>query len=310
MTRLLAIFSLILLSCSRSVIEKKDQTIARVNGEPIALREFMLNFEQLRGEQDEISMKNPKLIEQLKIRALNEAIVMILLRQEAFKKQLKIAKEEVEGRLANWKDGYPPGGFEEMLRNQNTTEDFLKKRIEDQLLIEKLSAELFGRETLVSDEEIKKYHKQHEKEFYRPERVHVFQIVVPTREEAEKIRQEILSGKISFQSAARQYSLSPDATKGGDLGFFARNEKIEAFNEAFSLTVGAISKPIQSRYGVHLLKVVERQLAKKLNFNEAKNDIVKTLRKLKEAQAYKEWITKLLKDGDIYRNESIFNSTS
>jgi parvulin-like peptidyl-prolyl isomerase len=306
---LISVFSIfVAAACTKTAPDPKSQIIARVNGEPVFLPEFLVNFQQLKSEQDEISQKNPKLIEQLKTRALNEAIVMNLLRQEAAKTQVRIAKEEVEGRLANWKDSYFPGGFEEMLRKRNTSEDYLKKRIEDQLLVEKVSSQLFAAETLVSDEEIKNYFKIHESELYRPEKVHVFQIVVPTKEEAEKIRQEVISGKTTFESAARQYSLSPDATKGGDLGFFAKNEKIAAFNEAFSLTVGSISRPIQSRYGIHLLKVVEKQTSKKLNFNEAKNDIVSRLKRVKEVKIYKEWATKLLKDGEIYRNEVLFTS--
>jgi hypothetical protein len=293
-------------SCTRSPTAAKELVLAKVNNEPISLKEFLVNFQQLKGEQDEISQKNPKLLEQLKTRALNEVIIISLLRQEASKRKLRIAKEEVEGRLANWKEGYPPGGFEEMLRKQNTTEDFLKKRIEDQLLIEKITSELFASETRVADEEMNTYYKAHQEDFTRSERVHVMQILVPTRPEAEKIRQEVVAAKITFESAARQYSQSPDASKGGDLGFFARNEKITAFNEAFTLPVGTISKPIQSPYGFHLLKTIDKEPAKKLNFNEAKSDIVKALKRMKEVRVYKEWITKLLKDGEIYRNEALF----
>lgn len=295
-----------MVACTRRAPDPREQVVARVNGEPISQQEFLLGFHQLKGEQDEISQKNPKLMEQLKTRALNEIIIMNLIRREATKKQIRIAKEEVDSRLANWKDGYPPGGFEEMLRKSSTTEDYLKKRIEDQLLIEKVTGALFTSETRVSDEEMKKYYAEHQDEFYRQEKVHVYQIVVPTKEEAEKIRRDILDSKLTFESAARQHSLSPDAAKGGDLGFFAKNEKISAFNEAFNLSIGTVSRPIQSRYGVHLLKVVEKQPAKKLAFNDARNDIVDALKRLKEVKIYKEWVTKLLKDGEIYRNELLF----
>lgn len=307
---LLIVCFCLLSGCQTSPTDPKEQVLLRVNGEPVFLHDFLLNYKQLKAEHDEISQKDPQMIEQLKTRALNEVIIISILRHEASKRQLRIAREEVEGRLSNWKDGYPPGGFEEMLKKQNTTEDFLKKRIEDQLLIEKITEVVFGPETLVSDEEIKKYHKQHENEFNRPERVHAFQIVVPTVEEADKIRQEILSSKMTFESAARQYSLSPDAAKGGDLGFFSKNEKIAAFNEAFNLAIGTISKPTRSRYGVHLIKVVEKQPARKLGFNEAKNDIVKALKRAKEVKVYKEWVTKLLKDGEIYKNEALYASVS
>jgi len=305
-------FSLFLGGCFKVQSDSQDRVIARVNGESVPLREFQVNFLQLKSEQDEIAQKNLKLLDDLKVRALNEVIIITLIRQEANKRKVVVAKEEVEGRLANWKDSYPVGGWDEMLRKQNTSEDFLRRRIEDQLLIEKVTTELFAAETRVSDEEMKKFFKTNEHEFTRPERVHVHQILLTVEGEElpQKIRQEILSGKITFESAARKYSQSPDAAKGGDLGFFAKNEKLPAFNEAFALPVGAISKPIKSRFGFHLLKVVEKQLSKKLSFEEAREDITKQLRRGKEVKIYREWVSKLLKDGAIFRNEALFASVS
>ena len=299
---------IVLIGCSSKPEEKNKAVLATANGDPIFYSDFMAVYLQLKAEQDDISQKNPKIIEQLKTRALNETIILNLIRQEASKHQLRVGKEQVENRLGNWKDGYPPGGFEEMLKKQNSTESQLKQRIEDQLLVEKITTSLFSEETLVPDEEVKSYFQSHQKDFVEPERVHAFQIVVPTKEEADKIRQEIMTGKISFESAARARSLSPDSIKGGDLGFFAKNEKIDAFNEAFNLKINALSKPISSRYGFHILKVVEKKPSKRLSFNEAKSEIVKFLKKEKEAKVYKEWVGKLLKDGEIYKNENLFNS--
>ena len=98
--------------------------------------------------------------------------------------------------------------------------------------------------------------------------------------------------------------------RGGDLGFFARNEKIAAFNAAFSLVVGTLSQPVQSPYGVHLLKVVEKEPSKKLALTEARDEIIKALKRAKEVKVYKEWVTKLLKDGEIYKNEAVFDTFS
>lgn len=311
--RKLLFFSIVLLlfglGCTTQVENQKNIILAKANGDPIYLSDFLTLYQQLKAEQDDISQKNPKIIDGLKTRALNEAIILVLVRQEAAKQQIRIGKERVENRLSDWKDGYPPGGFEELLKKQNTTEAILKQRIEDQLLIEKITETLFANETLIPDEEVKTYFNQHSKEFLQPEKVHVFQIVVPTTGEAEKIRQEILSGKTSFESAARAQSMSPDSSKGGDLGFFAKNEKIDAFNEAFNLQLNTVSKPISSRFGVHLLKVVEKKPAKRLQFNEAKAEIVNKLKKEKQARVYREWVTKILKDGEIQRNETVYQAT-
>ena len=59
-----------------------------------------------------------------------------------------------------------------------------------------------------------------------------------------------------------------------------------------------------------IIKVVEKQPKKVLSFNEAKDDIVKAVKRLKEVKVYKEWVTKLLKDSEIYRNEALFAVTT
>ena len=92
---------------------------------------------------DENSRNNHKILERVKTRALNELVTMKLLHLEAKKHNISIPREEVEGRLGNWKEGYPPGGFEKMLKKQNATEAFLKIRIEEQILIEKTHRKTF-----------------------------------------------------------------------------------------------------------------------------------------------------------------------
>lgn len=296
-------------SCTRSPLDS-GSIIAKVNGEAVMADEFHQNFRQLLVDYDNISKENPRILKQLKLRALNECVIMTLLRQEGAKRNLRIAPAEVESRLANWKDSFPSGTFEKMLKEQNRSEEFLKKRIADQILIERILEEFFAGETLVSDEEMKNYYAKHQNEFFRPVRAHVLQILVPTREEAEKIRAEISTEQVTFESAARKYSLSPDAAKGGDLGFFAKNEKIAAFNVAFNLSTGQISQPIQSSFGFHLLKVIDKEPSKKLAFLEAREEIQKVLKKSKEVLVYKDWLVKLLKDSEIYQNDVVFESIS
>ncbi|HTM53568.1 MAG TPA: peptidylprolyl isomerase [Pirellulales bacterium] len=76
---------------------------------------------------------------------------------------------------------------------------------------------------------------------------------------AEQIRQEIESGKISFEEAAKKYSAGPSRDQGGDLGFFPRYGVMndEFGRAAFALKEGEISKPVPSGFGVHLIRVTE-----------------------------------------------------
>jgi parvulin-like peptidyl-prolyl isomerase len=74
---------------------------------------------------------------------------------------------------------------------------------------------------------------------------------------AEKIRQGIESGKITFEQAAARFSVAPSRTKGGDIGAFPRRGVMhDAFAKAaFELEPGQVSKPVATPFGVHLIRV-------------------------------------------------------
>lgn len=81
-------------------------------------------------------------------------------------------------------------------------------------------------------------------------------ILVSSQEEAIKIKNDIETGKMTFEQAAMRYSTCPSAQNGGDLGYFGRNRMVVPFERAaFSLPVGMISDPVKTQFGYHLIKV-------------------------------------------------------
>lgn len=85
-------------------------------------------------------------------------------------------------------------------------------------------------------------------------------ILVKKRKDALAIRKDILDGKISFEDAAKQYSLCPTGPRGGDLGYFNRKRMDQQFTDrAFDLKIGEISEPVGTKFGWHLIKVVDKR---------------------------------------------------
>lgn len=81
-------------------------------------------------------------------------------------------------------------------------------------------------------------------------------ILVSSKDEATKLRQEIVDGKIDFATAAKEYSKCPSGQNGGDLGFFGKGVMVPEFETAaFSLKVGEVSQPVQTQFGWHLIEV-------------------------------------------------------
>ena len=80
------------------------------------------------------------------------------------------------------------------------------------------------------------------------------------RDELNELRERILKGE-SFSMLAKLYSQDPgSASKGGELGFFERGRMVKEFEvAAVSLKPGEVSSVIETKYGYHLIQLIERR---------------------------------------------------
>ncbi|MCF8383940.1 MAG: peptidylprolyl isomerase [Chlorobium sp.] len=84
-----------------------------------------------------------------------------------------------------------------------------------------------------------------------------------SRDEVSNVRARMmtiykkLQEGVSFEALAREYSQDPgSAAKGGDLGWFGRKSVVPEFSEAvFSTRPGTLTKPVQTKFGLHVIKV-------------------------------------------------------
>ena len=108
-----------------------------------------------------------------------------------------------------------------------------------------------------------------------------------------QFRREILAGGKSFEQLARENSEDSSAPQGGDLGWATAGAYVPEFEEALAaLDVGGISEPVVTRFGVHLVQVVDRRqitLDAKQQREQARN----ILREQKFEEAYVEWLRDL-----------------
>lgn len=109
----------------------------------------------------------------------------------------------------------------------------------------------------------------------------------------DEFKREILSGAKTFEQIARANSEDASAPQGGDLGWAFPGAFVPEFEEAMNgLPINGISDPFISRFGVHLVQVLERRevtLDAKQEREQARN----VLREQKFRQAYADWIRDL-----------------
>jgi len=106
-------------------------------------------------------------------------------------------------------------------------------------------------------------------------------------------RRQIEGGTKTFEDIARQFSEDGSAAAGGDLGWSAPGVMVPEFESAMNaLPVGGLSAPVESRFGVHLIQVLERRNVA-LDVKELREQARNVLREQKFEQAYLDWTKEL-----------------
>lgn len=151
--------------------------------------------------------------------------------------------------------------FEKYLQTVNMKEPELRDALKW-----KLSWRAFLKRFLTEDN-LKTHYRRNKRDFDGTQ-VRVAHLLLKPKEgvdqadleqEAKRILADVRAGKQTFAAAAKRFSQSPSAAKGGDIGWIRRREPMpESFSRAaFALKVGEVGGPVVTAYGVHLLKCVE-----------------------------------------------------
>lgn len=104
------------------------------------------------------------------------------------------------------------------------------------------------------------------------------------------VRKQILSGRVNFARAAQDLSQDGSASQGGDLGWAGPGMFVPEFEQVMnSLNPGQISEPLVSRFGVHIMEVIERRNVP-LTEREQRDMARAALREKKMDDTYRRWV--------------------
>jgi len=110
-----------------------------------------------------------------------------------------------------------------------------------------------------TDAEIHDEYDKHPTEFKSGEEVHVRQILVHDENLANQIVERLRNGE-RFEDLSSQYSLAPNAKKGGDIGYVSRGELPKMFEDViFALKPGQISNVIRTDSSFHVFRIDDRR---------------------------------------------------
>ena len=253
-----------------------DEPVVNINGRDINARTFYDYIKHNFGNEE------AELDDYIRSRLLDFFIEEQLLVDQAQKMMVTVSETEVERAM-----GQPEGAVGLLMDTGGWKVGF-----RNNILVQKFINQFVLRDLVITEEELKLYYDSHPEEFTLPEKVRASQILAEDEEKAEKVLQLLKSR--SFEEVARAYSISPEAEKGGDMGYFEKGQLPLEFEKViFGLKVREYSPVVKSPYGFHVFKLVEKRGEGKLPFKEAVNLIKIKLMQTKGEELYKKYLSQL-----------------
>jgi parvulin-like peptidyl-prolyl isomerase len=159
---------------------------ATVNGTVITVQDFQRELERVQRQKGINAKKTDEATQaNVKREALENLISREILYQECLKQNITIDPSVVEREVDQAKAKFAsPGQFTESLRRINMTETTAREQVRRGLAMRKLIERSVGKNSAVTDEELKKYYEQHQDTF-----------TLPLDDVREKVRSLVLQEK-------------------------------------------------------------------------------------------------------------------
>ncbi len=252
--------------------------VAAIVGEKAILYSEVDQVTQLFAMQAKLpSYSSPEVLQQLRARALdellNQQVLLEYARQETIEVEDRSVQMQLDQSLQNIELQY--GSLRKAAEAFGVDHYKIKSYYEDQirtnLLVEQVKMQLFSG-IKVSRREVEDFYETWRDSFPDKNSQIDFSILsmnielgadklAQLRSQLMSIKSDIDSGIITFEDAAKRFSKDPgSATNGGSLGLVGRGVFVKPFEEAaFSLDVGQMSGIVETQFGLHLLRLDDKQ---------------------------------------------------
>ncbi|MFC2091989.1 peptidylprolyl isomerase [Elusimicrobiota bacterium] len=293
-----------------------EKVIARVNKEVILLSEYNNRADQIIAEYEKLltGPDKDKKMQELRSNILDQMIDEKLLVQKAEKEKVRITDAEVDQGMDEIRARFGTEvEFQNEISKQGMSGEAFRDNVSKQLRVIKLiNMKVQSKIQPPTEDEIKQYYKEHEEEMVAPEQVRVRHILVKSQEEStdaaakkkiNEIYDKVKKDPDKFSSFAEQYSEGPSAAKGGDLGFFSRGDMVKEFEDtAFAMEVGQMSKPVKTRFGYHIIKLISKKASEKKTFSEVSDRLKNILYQVKMEKEYEAYLRSLRDEAKISKS--------
>lgn len=300
---LLTTVSLVTVAMPIFAAEKKipDGEVATVDGVTITQDDFDKEMARVRSQfaRSGRSLKESQLPD-IKNRVLETLVNRELLYQESQNKGVKVEDAEVNQQVDILKKRFPnEDEFKAALLEMKISEAELKSQIRKGIAIQQFVDKDLVQDVKVSQKEVEDFYKNNPDMFKQSEQVKASHILIKVDTKADKSAKDQANKKIKeiqkkledgedFVALAKEYSEGPSNVNGGDLGYFERGRMVKPFEDvAFKLKPGEVSDMVETPFGYHLIKVVDKKPESVVSYENAKERIAQYLEQEKKEKALK-----------------------
>ncbi|MEK6814692.1 MAG: peptidyl-prolyl cis-trans isomerase [Nitrospirota bacterium] len=287
---------------------KGEAPVARIAGEPVTRAEFEAYLESFPDKGGASALHPDPVSRTVRADRLAEYIERRLFLREAGKQGIRISDEDLAARIGALFSSAPsgangPGGgqseLEAALAARGMPLEEWKRRVREDMLIERLIARAGAGGADIAEEQMREYFSAHPDLFRRPEQFTVRQIVVADQSLADKMVRRVKEGA-SFELLAREHSIGPEAAAGGLMGTFSRGDLPSAFEEAIlPLKPRQTSGVVKTEFGYHVFKLDGRIPGGMPRFADVRQQVRDLAAAEKREAAFQKWKKNLLESAHV-----------
>lgn len=287
---------------------------AKVNGVGISNQTLERNFEEYLRDQNMnlAAIRNPDRVKAMRRQALDLLIDQELAWQEAQKTKVLATEAEVADAVGAMRGKFKSEqAFVTKLRIEGYTEESYREHVRRLVSARKYLDRVAAKASEVSDEEIHAFYTANPAKFRLPEQVRARHILVKVApgagEEGKRAAREKIGAILEalraggdFAEVAMKRSEDSTAARGGDLGTFPRGTMVKPFEDAaFALEAGAVSDPVETPFGLHIIKVEERIPESTVPEEAARDQVRSYLKGVKAREAVQAELSRLRAEAKI-----------
>jgi len=290
----------LLFGCSN--LPHKEEAIAEVNGEKISVGEYLGLIETLKPKDMGMDKRDRGELKNLVIKTLIRRQVILT---EAKRTKVLLTDLELESGIEKFKAGYTAGAFEQSLLEQMVDEASWREKIKQNLLIEKMFELSKPKIPEPTTEEALAFYGSNRRLFIKNTFAKALHIVVPDESLAQDLRRRLRANPKDFLKLARENSIGPEAQTDAVIAVEKDLMPEEIDRPLFETPIGEISKVIQSAYGFHILKVINRSPTLNLDFHQVKAQIIARLIQDRRQEWLMRFEERLIRSADIRYNREL-----